>query len=296
MLNNREIAIIVWITLFFLFAFLKEKLRASFYQLAKITFSRFILGLIASMLTYVFVMVLIFQKIGFWDASALKDTAAWTCGVAFVMLFNVNKAGDEDLFFQRALASTLGLAVVFEFIANMYTFSLPVELVMLPIVTMLAMMRLVAGLKPESKRVESGIGYILSAIGTLLTIVLLRKAIVDFHNLATLHNLRDFLLPPIFTLAFVPYIYGLALFMKYESIFNRIDFVNDDTSLIRYAKRRIVIFFHINLKKLSKWSGKAGILRFGDRDEILARLKRPALDEDDEYAHLSDRYQASNLR
>jgi hypothetical protein len=136
---------------------------------------------------------------------------------------------------------------------------------------------MVAGLKPESKQVERGIEYVLGVIGTVLVVVV-RKAIVDFRNFASLHNLRDFFLPPIFTLAFVPYLYVLALFMKYESIFNRIDYVNNDASLSRYAKRKIVIFFHVNLKRLSGWSREAGILRFSDRNEVLTRLEKPMAD------------------
>ncbi len=278
MLNNREIATIIWIILFFLFALLKEKLRSSFCQFVRITFSRFILGLIASMLVYVFLMVLTFQKIGFWDTSALKDTVAWTFGVAFVMLFNVNKAGEEEHYFQRIFSDNIKLAVILEFITNMYAFSLALELIMVPVATILIMMKMVAGLKPEHKQVDSSVGYILGIIGTVLIVATLRGIIVDFRSFASLRTLRDFLLPPVFTIALLPYIYVLALFIKYDSIFKRINYTNDDSDLALYAKRKVLRTFHINLTKLSKWSKEAGILRFSDRNEVLTRLEKPMID------------------
>jgi hypothetical protein len=237
MLNNREIATITWISLFFLVAFFKRELRSSFRQFLGILFSRFVIILIGSMLAYVFLMVLTFRQIGFWDASAIKDTVVWIFGVAFVMLLNANKAGDDERYFRRIISDSIKLAVILEFIANMYTFSLSIELTIVPVITFLILLKTVAGLKPENKQVDNFIGYILGVIGTVLIVVTLYDVFVDLQGFATLRNLRDFLLPPVFTFALLPFIYGMALFMMYESLFNRIDYVNPESCTAMNKKR-----------------------------------------------------------
>jgi len=277
-LNNREIATIIWVSLFFLFALVKTKIRSSICSLLKALVAKQIALSIGGMLLYVYIIVFVLRKAGFWDASAIKDTAAWTFGVAFVMLINSNKTGDDENYIRGTIVDNIKLVAVLEFIINIDSFSLPIEMIVVPVVTFLVVLKTVAETKPEYKQVGTFLGYVLSVFGTVLLVATFLKVTSNYHSFATFHNLRDFLLPPVLTIALLPFIYGMALFVKYESIFNRINFSNDDPDLASYAKHKILKSFHIKLVRLSKWSRKAGILRFSDRNEVVARIENPMSD------------------
>jgi hypothetical protein len=148
------------------------------------------------------------------------------------------------------------------------------ELILVPIVTLVVMLKAVAELKPEHKQVETILDYALRLFGIGLIILTFHNATVDFQSFATPRNLRDLLLPPVFTIAFLPFIYLVALFMKYESVFIRIDFFNDNSELAGYAKRRILAACHFNLRNLNKFSKKVGMLRVSSRDDVLAFIRK----------------------
>jgi hypothetical protein len=276
--NNREIATTIWVSLLILLALFKKAFRLSLFNLLKALFVKQIGFSIAGMLLYVCFMVLAFQKVGFWDESAIKDTVLWTYGVAFVMLFNANKTGDDDHYIRRTLIGNIKLVVVLEFILNMYSFSLLIEIVIVPVVTYLVLLKAYAEYKPVPKQVATFVSHGLSIFGTVLLVTTFYNVASNYHSFATWRNLRDFLLPPALTIALLPFTYSMALLIKYENIFNRINISNDDPDLASYAKRRILSTFHIKLARLTKWSREAGILRFSNRNEVVARIENPMAD------------------
>jgi hypothetical protein len=276
--NNREIATIIWLLIFFTWALSKNTVRSSFYNVLKALFEKKVFLSVFCMLLYVFLMVLSFKSIGFWDTSAIKDTVLWTLGVAFIMLVNSNKVSDDEHYFRRTISDNVKLILVLEFVINLYTFSLVAELVLVPIITFVVMLKAVAELKPEHKQVETILDYALGLFGIGLIILTFHNATVDFQSFATLKNLRDLLLPPAFTVAFLPFIYLVALFMKYESVFIRIDFFNDNSELASYAKRKILAACHFNLRNLNKFSKKVGMLRINSRDDVLAFIQKAKSD------------------
>ncbi len=191
-LNNREIAVLVWISIFFIGALLKRDRRSAFYKVLKALYVKQIILSIICMLLYVSLMVFAFYSIGFWDKSAIKDTILWTFGVAFVMLVNSNKASNDENYFRKVVVDNVKIVLIFEFIINLFTFSLIIELIVMPIVTIAVMMKAIAELKTEHKQVENILNNALIIFGSIVIIFTFYRVIIDFKSFATLQNLRDF--------------------------------------------------------------------------------------------------------
>lgn len=273
-LNNRETAAVIWLMIFLVWALSKRTIRSSFLAVLKALFAKKIILLTISMFVYILLMVLAFEKVGFWDASAMKDTILWVFGVAFIMLVNSNRVVNAEHYFRKTISDSIRLVLVLEFLVNLYSFNLVSELVIVPIVSLVVMMNAIAGLKPEHKQVKVFLDYALALFGIVLIILTLHKIVVDFQNFATLKNLRDFLLPPLFTTAFLPFVYLTALFMKYEDIFARIDIANTNSELAGYAKRRILAACHFDLWKLNKFAKEARMLRVSNKDDVLVLIQK----------------------
>lgn len=273
-LNNREIATIIWLLMFLVWALSKRAIRSSFLGVLKALFAKKMILLTICMLLYILLMVLPFWKIGFWDASAMKDTIQWVFGVAFIMVVNSNKVVDGEHYFRNTISDNIKLILVLEFVVNLYSFSLLSELVIVPIVSFVVMMNAVAGLRPEHKQVKVFLDCALGLFGIVLIILTFHKIAVDFQNFATLKNLRDLLLPPLFTAAFLPFVYLAALFMSYEEIFARIDIANTNSELAGYAKQRILAACHFDLRRLSKLAKQARMLRVSSKDDVLVLIQK----------------------
>lgn len=226
------------------------------------------------MLLYVAVMVVIFEKIGFWDISATKDTILWTLGSAFAAYFSLNKVTQDKNYFKSVILDTLKFALLLEFIVNLYTFSLPVELLVIPIVSFIVILNVFTESKPEYKQLSKLLNLILGVFGLFLLAFTVKEIVLDFQNFASLKNLRDFFLPPLFSIALLPFIYIMALFMQYEKFFIRIDMANKNPEIAKSAKRKVLAACHINLSKLNKVSRKAGYPKVNDKKDVLEWFKK----------------------
>jgi hypothetical protein len=274
MLNNRELAVAIWFLIALIWALLKKPIRRSIVNLLKSFFVKKIIFPVVCMLIYIFLMVLLFRAVGFWDISAIKDTVFWTFGVALIALFNLSDTVADEHFFRKIALDDIKMVLILEFVVNLYAFSLVLELVIIPIIGFIVMLNTVAGLKPEHKKVKVLLDYILGIFGLVLIVFTFREIIVDFQNFATLKNLRDFLLPPFFTVAFFPFVYLMALYMQYEILFVRMNIKGTNSDLAKYAKRKIVAACHLNLKKLNRISKTPGFLRVNNQDDVLAIIKK----------------------
>ena len=273
-LNNREIATAIWLFLFLLFSMTRASVREAIGNLLKAFMGWQILLPHLLMVAYVLLVVLALRVVHFWDVSALKDTVIWVFGVGIVMLLRADKA--DESFFKRAVLDNLKLLAVLEFISNAYTFGIVAELIIVPVLTFVAMTKAFAEVKAENevdyRTANNVLGYVLSIAGLALIAIAFYKALKDVNNLATFHNLRDFLLPLLLTAFYLPFIYGWALFLAYDMVFVRIDIFNKDRRLARYLKKTVVTNFHIRLWRLIRWSKSVSHLGINNVSEAASLI------------------------
>lgn len=140
---------------------------------------------------------------------------------------------------------TIGLAVIVSFIVNLYVFPFVVELLFIPFVvavaTTLAFTEMQKDANPEYAEVARILNRILVIVGLGVLAFASLHAIFDVEHLVGVQSLQDALLPPILTLAFVPFVWAVALYAGYEQLFLRTSMaLRRDARLARRAKREFV--------------------------------------------------------
>ena len=130
--NNRELSIIIWLILFFLFAFTKNGVPKSFGKLISVFFGEHVFSVVLIMIIYVELIILALALIGFWDLSLLKDTILWTAFVGFLLLMKTDKINSEKNYLKTIILDSFKGVIIIEFIANFYSFSLITELILIP--------------------------------------------------------------------------------------------------------------------------------------------------------------------
>lgn len=282
--NNREYAIAIWLFVAALWLLPKQGVRKSVIGLARIIFGTKIFFFLLGLIAYVALLVLLLGKLHLWETQMLKETIYWFFGTAIVLFINITDAGKDEHFFRKKAVGTLGFAVALEFIIGLYAFSLPVELVLIPLLVLVACMIVVAEMDPKYAQVKKLLEFIMSALGILLlmyTLIMIIRNAADFFTLATL---RDFLLHPFLTIALLPFIYLLALYYTYESFFLRIKFAaRENPEVATFLKRKVFAICRMNLKKLN------------DVSKAITRHMW-TLSNKEEAATMIDRYQKGELR
>ena len=138
--TNREIATTIWLIIFFIWALSISGVRHSIRDLLRTLFNKKIFIPLMTMLLYIVFMVIVFEKIHFWNISATKDTILWTLGSAFGMYFSLNKVAQDENYFNNVILDNLKIVLLLEFVVNLYSFSLPVELIVIPIVSFIVLL------------------------------------------------------------------------------------------------------------------------------------------------------------
>jgi hypothetical protein len=207
-LNNREIATAIWLIIAFLWAMSISGVRRSIRDLLKTFFNIKIVIPFVAMLLYILLMVIGFKKHRVLGCISTKDTILWTLGSAFTTFFALNKVSEDEHYFKNVILDNIKFILILEFIINFYIFNLGVELAIIPVVALIAATNAYAnvysGLKPEYKRVKTLLDYVLGIFGLCLLAFTFRELILDFQNFTTLKNLRDFSLPPLFSIVLLP--------------------------------------------------------------------------------------------
>lgn len=273
-LNNREIAVTIWFFIISVWMLSKRSVRSSVLGVFNAMLDKKIIIPIFFMFIHVLVMLFIFERVGYWDHMAIKDTVFWFVGTAFVTFVNINKATSDEGYFKNTIIDQIKFVVLLEFVVNLYSFNLIAELIVIPIIALVALTSGYASVKPEYKQVKSFLDFILGVFGIVLILFTIKEIGSDFQGFLSLRNLRDFSLPILFTLVFLPFIYILALFIQYESLFVRIKIFNKDQRLAKYTIWKIFLVCQLSLRKLNKFEKSVGVIKVNSKEDVEVLLNK----------------------
>ena len=266
--SNREIAIGIWLLVFIGWGLCNESVRKSFVDLLKAFCVKPIIIVFTLMAVYVFMLVTALNAIGLWDFNQLKNTIMWSASVAAVMLFRINSISEDEHYFKNAVLDNLKIVAILEFIININSLNLLLELILIPLIATLSGMLTIAESDEKYTAVKKIITTALSIIGIGLLLYSLFTIFQDFDNFVTRQNLLDFILPPLMSLAYLPFVYFIALFMTYEVLFIRLRFFVKDKEKLKYVRRVTFRNFNINLSKLRRWARYISHVDFSSTETI----------------------------
>jgi len=224
--NNREIATAIWFSVLIVLGICWKVTRRGAVDILKAFFKPNLFIPLAVSFLPVVIVVLGLAHFGWWDLSILKETIYWFVGTGLVMFAGFTTVRYVWPLLKKTARETLALVIVLEFFIGFYVFPLWVELLLLPFVTLVVLLVTVA----KYQKVE-GIELTRKVLGGLMVtigfVVLVFAAVEFAHDptsLFTYENLELLLLPVILSFVYMPSVYSLALYSKYELVFNRIDY------------------------------------------------------------------------
>jgi hypothetical protein len=147
-LDNREIAILVWLGIFFAWVVSQKGMRKSLFAVFKSFTQKAIFISLFLMMLYIGAMVYVLYRVNFWDISILSDTLIWIFGVGVVLFFNTTNIQEAD-YFRKVIIDNIKLVVFIEFLMNLYVFDLWIELILVPVLAFIGGMLGVASAYPE---------------------------------------------------------------------------------------------------------------------------------------------------
>lgn len=209
----------------------------------------------------------------------MKDTMMWGLFSGLALVGRCVKCQDERYLLRSLLNDSLGVSIFVEFLFNLYTFPLWVELTVLPILTMLIGMQVTAQRMPDGKLAERPFGCLAGFGGWLILAFFCMNLYQHSQKLLDYDSLRQFALPLIFTIASVPVFFMIALYAEYESFFV-LQNVGDRKSfaLKLYLRLKLIDLLRVGLSNIGivhrRFSGDIiGLQTHDEVDSLCLRLR-----------------------
>lgn len=276
-LTNREWSVLLWTVVILGFAFWKAKPWALLKSFVDILASKVIVIFFGSMALFVLGCVWLLWTAGFWTPQNLKTTIWWVLSFAIVSLVQVNNAQDEPDHFRRIWREVISANIFIAFIASTFVFSLLVELALVPLATLASLMLVLAERDPKAAPVRSFLNGLILILGAAILGNAVWQASHKLREIATVATAREFVVPVVLSLLYIPFLYCWHLFLTYQRAFGRITWSMAGENLIRLAKKRALIAFNADMNGLGQWLRHIAIFRPESEQDVvssIAEIKR----------------------
>lgn len=245
--------------------------REGFLKIIKIFFTPklFIYFLIEGI--YFSFIIFILWKIGYWEIGSLKDSIKWFVFVGSIITFNYTNKKKEANFFIDYLKKIITFGLLFEFVVNVHTYPLIVEMVLILIITIIEISKIMIDKEEEYIILRKPFNYLEAAIG-LMVIYTGFKDIYDHYNqIFNEEILKSLFLTPLMMVLYLPLAYILILVVEYESIFIRLEIGNKKSRKIKLLVKYFILkecLWDLNKLREVKSMGLYNIMSIETRKDV----------------------------
>ena len=209
-LNNREIAIALWLLAISIYIFSSSKMaevRNALKGVMAALFVRQIMSVLCLMVAYMAIVIYWLSDLGLWNFEQLKNTVFWCVSVGFISLFKLEKIKKDKHFFKHSVIDNLKLLAILQFVVGVYTFTLWVEVLLVPVLALLGAMLAIAETDRRHHQVKVFLEYCLSSFGVVLIVYTLYMLITNFGEFGKEKTAYDFFVSPLLTLCYLPFVF-----------------------------------------------------------------------------------------
>lgn len=275
MINNRELVLIIGVTVAFAALLLHRGFRSS---VARASFSPVIAVPILLLAGWVVGLAFASTRIHLWDGELTIDATVWFFGTALVLLLTATQALSEERFFRRTILGIISVGVFVEVFVNLYVFSLWIELALLPALAVLLMLSVVAGSEQRFASVKALIDTVLGLIGLALIAYVVFQIATDWQDFDRTGALRKFALPVWLTIGVVPFVYLFSLYFAYDGAFRQVDFETNQRRQRWRVKVALVLHLRVGIQDIAAfrfyWAKRAAAApSFRDATQVIDDFK-----------------------
>ncbi len=245
--SNREIAYLFWSIPILIFCLIK--IPKSVQSVTNSFFANKLVTVYLSMLLYTIIEVFFIYKIGLWNSTLIKDTTFWFITFSFLTLFkSISARNIKD--FIPILNDIFKLTIFVEFIINFTSFTIVLEIVMLPLITFIGIIKFLSD-KNENNVLSKFLVSFLAIIGFIYFSFSIYKTLNEYSKFTSIENLNVLVLPVLLSFMSLPFYYLVAVYNEYQQIFMRVKFMTNDKKNQYKIKRQIFMRALLNLHTIS---------------------------------------------
>ena len=201
-----------------------KKIRQGFIGVLKCFFNRKLRKLWEIYFLYIGIITLMFSRLPIWKNIYLKDIILWTLFSGLTICMNAVAGEADEKYISKVLKDNIRFTVVTEFLLSTFTFSFWVELIIIPITTVIVLFDTVAEHKSDAIAVHKLLQDVMAFAGLCVILQTVRVGILEYRELNVINTLVSFFIPIVYLLLVTPLEYAFELYSKYEMLFIQMHF------------------------------------------------------------------------
>jgi hypothetical protein len=269
-LNSREIALLVWISLVLAALLLSRTIRPSLLGVFRALLHPKIVYVLCAAGSYAAACVWALHNLGLWEWRSLKTAILWFLTTAFVVMADTKRLEKGTSVLGELAKEAFAITAIVTFIGSINTLPLWGELLLLPAILFVAAIAKVAEQKLEHRSVATLANSILSFAGFGILFYSCYEIHSDWRKFDAGFQTQEFFIPVFLTLMFLPFLYGLMLFMAFENAAIRLGFSMQDRALRRFTWFQALFYFGASVGTFRRFIHAVQVAPPVDRDAVSA--------------------------
>lgn len=243
--STRELATAFWVGAILIAVGMaivtNKKIRQGFIGVLKCFFNRKLRKLWEIYFLYIGIITLMFSRFPIWKNIYLKDIILWTLFSGLTICMNAVASEADEKYISKVLKDNIRFTVVTEFLLSTVTFSLWVELIIIPITTVIVLFDTVAEHKSDAIAVHKLLQDVMAFAGLCVILQTVRVGILEYRELNVINTLVSFFIPIVYLLLVTPLEYAFELYSKYEMLFIQMHFKEPSDKMVQRKRHLKVI-------------------------------------------------------
>ena len=239
-LSTREWATLIWGCIFMLYVLCHGEIRKSLWNVIVIFFDKKLRILWEIILLYVLMITMVFCYLPIWENIYIKDIIIWFLFSGLIYCMNAVSSEADETYIKKILKDNLKFTMILEFFMSTFTFNIWIELAIIPVITIITVMNVIAERKEEYKSVHKLLDSILAIAGFWIFYETIKIGINEYKQLNIINTLVSFMIPIVYLILIIPLEYILELYSKYEVLFLRMTFKEEKDKRIRLHHRTAI--------------------------------------------------------
>ena len=243
--STRELATAFWVGAILIAVGMaivtNKKIRQGFIGVLKCFFNRKLRKLWEIYFLYIGIITLMFSRSPIWKNIYLKDIILWTLFSGLTICMNAVAGEADEKYISKVLKDNIRFTVVTEFLLSTFTFSFWVELIIIPITTVIVLFDTVAEHKSDAIAVHKLLQDVIAFVGLCVILQTVRVGILEYRELNVINTLVSFFIPIVYLLLVTPLEYAFELYSKYEMLFIQMHFKEPSDKRVRRKRHLKVI-------------------------------------------------------
>ncbi|WP_312225345.1 hypothetical protein [Stutzerimonas nitrititolerans] len=275
-LNNREIAIALWLVAIAIYIFSSSKMRdvrKSLRNLLSAFFARQIISVLILMTIYMGVVVYWMFEADLWNSGQIKNTIFWLVAVGFMSFFKLESIKKDKSFFKHSVIDNLKILAIIQFVVSVYSFPLWIELLLVLILALTGGMHAIAETDEKYNQVKKLLEGLMIFFGITIIVYTACMLIISFNEFGQASTAYDFFVPPLLTLFYLPFIFMVMVYSTYEQAFVRLMFAIKENKLRLAAKTYAILFFNFRLALIERWLNHISREKISSHKELINSFK-----------------------